>query len=189
MAEPSNPREPARFKFLEVFIPLPKEYHTFYDKLEQMKDRLTAHKSQLDRTTPLNPGYYDLYFKVIEDENDETLELIRKLEARKKKQNIGEIIRICVPEDVRIDWDGMTPAQEKPEDGRKYVRYQNLWYNEGFLTCYNAVMLMVNGLLEDAVRMQEAEVRRRLQNPNPYCPPQEPEWNFFIKEESDDGHT
>ncbi|KJK60974.1 hypothetical protein P875_00042791 [Aspergillus parasiticus SU-1] len=186
MAESSNPREPARFKFLEVFIPLPKEAHTFYDKLEQMKDRLTVHKSQLDQTTPLNPGYYDLYFKVIEDENDETLKLIRKFEARKEKQNIGEIIMICVLEEVR---DGMTPVQEKPEDGRKYVRYQNLWYNEDFLTCYNAVMLMVNGLLEDAVRMQEAEARRRLRNPDPYRPPQEPEWDFFIKEESDDGHT
>ncbi|KAE8143749.1 hypothetical protein BDV38DRAFT_276827 [Aspergillus pseudotamarii] len=186
MVEPSNPRAPAGFKFLEVFITLPAECPKMYDKLKQMRDRLTSHKHLIDRTTPFNPGAYDLYFKVYENMNHPAVVAIRYLADKGEKQVIGELITICVPEKVRVDWDPMMPVREKPEDDRNYVRYGNLWFNEDFLICYNAVLSMVNGLLEGEERVQEKEARRRFQNPDPYYPSEHPEWKFFKKESSSD---
>ena len=180
MAESSNARAPAGFKFLEVLITLPAECPRMYDKLKQMRDRLTSHKHLIDRTTPFNPGTYDLYFKVYEDMNDPAVVTMRLLADKGEKQVIGELITICVPENVRVDWDPMMPVPEKPEDDRSYVIYGNLWFNRDFLICYNAVLSMVDVMLKDEERVQE-EAQRRFRNPFPYYPSAHPEWKFFKK--------
>ncbi|KAE8399010.1 hypothetical protein BDV37DRAFT_288004 [Aspergillus pseudonomiae] len=189
MAEPSSPKAPDGYKFLEIIIPVFTETNKGLEYLTRIQEHLRTWKARIQRTSPDNPGSYDFIFMACEvegaqvDEDErakgkyESLKQIEEMREKGKPQFMFANLRICVKKDVRSDWDKETPlyTSSYPHHGdNEHTQRGELWYNQHFVDCYNAVMSMVVGMIADEehqVKGTDSEKRR---------PP--PTKNYFFDE-------